>query len=117
MTRPLSWQSDYMNYDKLKMLIECVPIGLDKKLKKESINRNIRTIIEIRDNEFPCPICERENIEMHIHHIIPNGKATEDNLISLCNSCHAVIHTLLYVSGKWKYIPATQLSNGIKWAY
>lgn len=77
----------------------------------------MRKTISERD-KYICQLCNHEDKKngygnpqwnipgsLHIHHIIPNGAATEDNLITLCEKCHKVVHLLLYLDGKWRWIP------------
>jgi len=94
-----------------------IPDNLDKNKKKEPIPKKLRDLIRERDN-LTCVMCNRvdkngygfknpynQNIlgRLHIHHIIPNGAATEENLITVCNHCHQIVHSILYVEGKWRY--------------
>jgi 5-methylcytosine-specific restriction endonuclease McrA len=102
------------NYDLLLKLTKEIPDELDKKVKKEPITPGVRETVVKRDCFF-CSLCgsggeygyhkygQRGNLSLH--HIIPNGPATEENLITLCNHCHSVVHLILYTSGKWKWIP------------
>lgn len=105
-----------LNYDRLLKLTKEIPHNLDRKIKKEPIPKKLRDEIVERDN-YTCWVCGHEGKEngygnpqwdilgfLHIHHIIPNGKATEDNLVTLCKDCHQIVHTLLYLDGKWKRV-------------
>lgn len=68
-------------------------------LPKQKINhaptKKVRMNVLKRDN-FRCRICGRSpdnyvDIELHVHHILPWGQGgitEEDNLITLCNTCH-----------------------------
>ena len=70
------------------------------KLPKHKANHVPSKIVRMRvlkrDN-YRCKICGRApadyvDIELHVHHVIPWGKGgitEEDNLITLCNTCHA----------------------------
>ena len=106
-----------LNYERLLTLTRDIPFNLDRKIKKEAIPKKLREKIVERDN-YTCWVCGHEDKEneygnpqwdilgtLHIHHIIPNGKATEDNLITLCDKCHKAVHLLLYLDGKWRWIP------------
>lgn len=106
-----------IDYERLLELTRDIPWYLDRKIKKEPIPKKLREKIVERD-EYICRVCGHEDKEngygnlqwgipgsLHIHHIIPNGKATEDNLITLCDKCHKAVHLLLYLDGKWKWLP------------
>ena len=102
-----------MNYELLLKFTKEVPYGLNKKQKKEQVTKNIRKDITERD-KLTCQLCGYKDRygnagwdidgNLHIHHIIPNGTAKPDNLITLCKWCHSTIHLILYREGKWRYI-------------
>ena len=77
----------FNNYAKLSLY--------DKKMKRIGINKDSifgRTILR-RDN-YKCRLCH-SNIDIEIHHITPvviGGETQEDNLITLCDICHHLIH-------------------------
>jgi 5-methylcytosine-specific restriction endonuclease McrA len=107
-----------MNYDTLLKITREVPDGLKVNGRKpEPITPGVRQTITERDC-LTCQICDVKGqygnkhwgIEgnLNIHHIIPNGPATEDNLITLCKYCHTIVHHILYVSGKWYWVPRIQ---------
>ena len=57
--------------------------------------KNIRKIVFTRD-KYKCQRCRRERTVdiLTVHHIIPRSKSggdTEDNLITLCDSCHEFV--------------------------
>ena len=84
-----------------------IPRGLDWNKSKEPISPEMRRMIYRRDN-WTCQICWRTSASglsyiPIIHHIIPNGPATPENLILLCQRCHTIIHRVLYVTKRWKY--------------
>lgn len=70
-----------------------------RSLPKHKVNHAPSAIVRMnvlkRDN-FRCKICGRSpndhvDIELHVHHIHPWGEGgitEEDNLITLCNTCH-----------------------------
>ena len=91
-----------MDYELLIKLIS-IPDHLDRKKKKEFVAKLVREEIYKRDYMI-CQLCGRdESGNLQVHHIIPNGTATPDNLITLCKHCHDAVHMLLYTSKKWKY--------------
>ena len=68
----------------------------DKKLykwqyqKSNRLDENIRKYIILRDDS-KCMECGKSNCILEVHHIVPkrlNGKNNQDNLITLCSSCH-----------------------------
>lgn len=100
------------NYDLLLRLVQDVPMDLDRKGVKENTPPDVRKLVNQRDN-YACQLCGfegqfgsvyigRDN-ELNIHHIIPNGEANLDNLVTLCNQCHRIIHLLLYRTKKWRF--------------
>jgi|GEM_PF-745932 len=57
---------------------------------------NVKAYIRDRDN-YTCQICKKKiaNIQNEVHHIIPRSKGGSDrpdNLILLCQNCHAKVH-------------------------
>ena len=109
-----------INYNLLFKLTHDVPDGLDHTIKKEPVTKAIREAIHCRDG-FKCAMCssmysgyavyprtDDYQPGVHIHHIIPNGSATPDNLITLCEKCHDLTHLLLYIDKKWN-VPPTNI--------
>ena len=102
------------NYDLLLQLTRDIPSNLDRKKRKQPISKEGRKLVIERDNNT-CQICGLQDKygnpgfdvpgKLAIHHIIPNGEATPDNLITLCRYCHNAVHAILYASGKWRYVP------------
>lgn len=103
-----------IDWNVLHRLTRDVPIGLNRSAKKEPINKETRKKIYLRDSN-KCQMCGRKGKYgnpqygiagiLSIHHIIPNGTADPANLITLCDKCHKVVHLLLYLEGKWRYVP------------
>ena len=94
------------DWNLLLSLTRDIPDNLNKKQSPEPIPDEIREIIKKRDKL--CRLCGNKN-NLVIHHIIPNGSATPDNLILLCRRCHMVVHLLLALSGKWKQVNIYQM--------
>lgn len=102
-----------MNY-KLFIELVSIPDGLDRKIKKVPVPKKTRELLIQRDG-FTCKICGLKGKygnpgfdipgKLAVHHIIPNGSADLDNLITICKYCHNAVHALLYASGKWRYVP------------
>ena len=101
-----------MNYFLLVKITQGVPDDLDRKQEKEIILKQMRDQITERDGKN-CQLCGLHSEygnprwgldgKSHIHHIVPNGPATPENLITLCEHCHHAVHLLLFSSGKWKF--------------
>jgi 5-methylcytosine-specific restriction endonuclease McrA len=90
-----------INWEMLEMLV-----SIEKENgKKQLIYPETRKKVMQRDKV--CQICGRDK-DLHIHHIYPQGKADELNLIVLCKFCHQVVHNLLYVTGKYQYVDVTR---------
>lgn len=92
--------SESFNWDLLLKLTRDIPNNLDITKSKEVIPKDVSEFIRNRDKV--CKLCGSSK-DLVVHHIIPNGPSTPDNLILLCRRCHYVVHLLLWVSGKWKY--------------
>lgn len=57
-------------------------------------NETLKRSIRERD-KYTCQMCSKQqgNIVFHVHHIDHNKKnCNPDNLLTLCNSCHTIIH-------------------------
>jgi 5-methylcytosine-specific restriction endonuclease McrA len=105
-----------INFEKLLSLVYAVPHGLYQEtstIKKGFVPIKLREEITKRD-KLTCQICGLVDTygcinpyitlegKLQIHHIIPNGKSSLENLITLCKDCHAVVHLLLYIDGRWR---------------
>lgn len=71
---------------------------------KEPISKEMREFIYNRD-DYTCQLCYRSWRDVYCHHIDPQGSANDDNLITLCNACHEIIHRLLKNKGYPYHIP------------
>jgi len=88
-----------INWDLLRKLVEeADSVGSD-----EPVPRSIRNYVLWRDN-YTCAICGRKVKSPHVHHINPGKPGTPENLVTLCRCCHQVVHCLLYVLGKHKFV-------------
>lgn len=101
------------DYTLLLKLTQDIPSNLDKSIKKEPISDDIRKLVVKRDG-CKCRLCDKvDNFgcggeygmdgDLNIHHIIPNGKSSVDNLIVLCIKCHMLVHLILWLDGKWRH--------------
>lgn len=71
---------------------------------------NIKAYVRDRDN-YTCQYCKKQNIKLHVHHIVfksKGGTDRPDNLITLCEQCHNDLHT-----GKIQ-LKLKKLSNSFK---
>jgi len=62
---------------------------------------NIRELVLKRDGK--CMVCGRTK-DLHVHHINPGYSSIPANLVTLCKFCHQVVHCLLYVAGKHRFV-------------
>ena len=102
------------NWEKIKELVERVPFGLELSQPKGVITKAVRQELTQRD-ALTCQCCGLQDNygnpgfaipgKLAVHHIIPNGAATLENLITLCKYCHNVVHLILYILRKWRYVP------------
>ncbi|MDO8871788.1 MAG: HNH endonuclease [Methanoregula sp.] len=103
------------NYDLFLKLTRDVSEGLDKTKKIEKITLKCREIVTERD-DLTCKICGLQDEHgrgpwgkkgiIALHHIIPTGESSPENIVSLCKYCKNAVNLVLYRSGKWKYIRA-----------
>lgn len=103
-----------IDWEYLKLLVDRVPSNLNKNIKKQRVSDEVKKKIR---KKHQCSLCGKldkvgtdGNSILQIHHIIPNGKGTEENLEILCKYCHQVVHNLLFVTGKWRF---TNVMKGI----
>lgn len=58
--------------------------------------QNIRKSILDRDN-YRCRICKNDDRELEVHHIDYDRKRNnDDNLVTLCTTCHRGVHMERY---------------------
>jgi len=93
--------SNQNNYFDFKLFLHCTS-GMN------TFNSGIRTKIskDVRDKILErdkgcCALCGQYKRYV-IHHIIPDGDNSQENLITLCIGCHTLIHRVLFLQGKWK---------------
>lgn len=109
----------HFSIGRLALLIDSVPKNIDKSDTKESLSLADRLHFEKRDKGC-CKVCWQINHYgshnpylygreyagaglSHLHHVIPNGKVSDENIVTLCTHCHQAVHQILYLCGKWKY--------------
>lgn len=89
-----------LNWDKFRNLIDKVPSSAYKSnTSKTKLQPKDMYHFERRDG-CKCYLCETVSRITHLHHIIPTGDTTDQNIVTLCKSCHKMVHIALYVSGK-----------------
>lgn len=100
-----------INWELFKQLVE-TPTLSDK--KRKYIKPEMKT--KIRERDVVCKVCGRENknttygnTNLHLHHIDPKGESTEDNLVLICKHCHQAVHSLLFASGRGRYVNLLRL--------
>ena len=102
------------NYELFLQFTRDIPENLDRKVKKEAITKETRKIIIERDDNT-CQLCGLKDKygnpgwdvpgKLALHHIIPNGSGSPENVVTLCKYCHNAVHQVLYAAGKWRYVP------------
>lgn len=94
-----------IDLDVFDRLVNKIP-WCDPDKGREPLNNEIRSKVFERDNQT-CQLCKGNSkvAMIQCHHVIPNGSATEDNLISLCPFCHDKIHMFLSKKGYRYYVP------------
>jgi 5-methylcytosine-specific restriction endonuclease McrA len=109
-----------INWEHLRYLIDNVPLEFDKTKKRESIPPALREKL-MNDDNGVCYVCESEYLygsnnpylmqegekpdmkQCQLHHILPNGESSRENLVTLCIRCHQMVHMLLFIDKRWKY--------------
>lgn len=106
-----------LDWDRFKFLIDEVPDTHDSNCRKKELNPKDRLHFERRDRGV-CFVCgstyhygscnvfayvERTYKLSHLHHVDPLGDKSDQNIVTLCTHCHQMVHSAMFVSGKWKY--------------
>ena len=104
-----------INWSNLSRLTDDIPMGLDKSIKKKKIQPKQKEEYEKQDKGvcYVCGVRDSYGAMHHpiyvfaghhnLHHIVPNGPATRENIVTLCHHCHVLVHEILYITGKWPY--------------
>jgi 5-methylcytosine-specific restriction endonuclease McrA len=111
-------RNNVINWDRLRKLIYIKPRYKDRDNKKVALQPKDRLKYEIRDkgecyicgstfhygscNKYLCNGTVTYKLS-HLHHIIPNGDTSEENIVTLCTHCHQIVHQMMYIAGTWKY--------------
>ena len=90
-----------LDWVRFRHLIDSVPSSAYASASKTKLQPKDMYHFERRD-KCRCYICGTVSRYTQFHHIIPTGDTTDDNIVTLCISCHKMVHIALYTSGKRK---------------
>jgi len=96
----------------LKELYKLLNIYNRQYVKTRNNSAAIKNVVLERDDN-KCRLC-RDTDEPHIHHITPlsvGGDNSIDNIITLCSSCHSLIH---YCNPKCRFMHSKLTKEGLK---
>jgi hypothetical protein len=88
-----------LNWNLFKSLVESVPSSEYSSIKKIKISPKDMYHFERKDR-CKCYLCETVSRFTQFHHRIPTGPVSDDNIVTLCISCHKMVHIALYSAGK-----------------
>lgn len=94
-------KSHNLDWDRFKELVRSVPSNEYNSTSKYKISPKDMYHFEIRDR-CKCYLCGTVSRFTQFHHKIPTGPVTDDNIVTLCESCHKMVHIALYASGRRK---------------
>lgn len=89
-------EKEGINFELLGKVINSAP-KYKPGLKKHPLPEEVKKEVMRRDN-FRCQIC-KSPFGLVLHHIEPFGESIPSNLITLCRTCHSVVHTYLRLKG------------------
>ena len=89
----------------LKRLVEDVSHKKGNR-QKQPLAKELIELIRERDGG-KCRVCGYDKFarRLHVHHVVPNGRANEKNLLLLCHVCHEFVHMQLRFKGYAYYRP------------
>lgn len=87
----------------LSNIIDKAP-EVDEKIKRKHIPPELKVEVKERDGNR-CVVCGREK-NLKVHHMIPYGESSLENLITLCEFCHEYVHKILKRKGYHYVSPA-----------
>jgi len=113
----VSERNQSLDWKKFKYLIDHIPRNCKRGKKKTPLQPKDRLHFEVRDKGVcyicgsiyhygSCNVYAYRDITYklsHLHHIIPNGNVSDNNIVTLCTHCHQLVHQAMYISGKWGY--------------
>jgi 5-methylcytosine-specific restriction endonuclease McrA len=88
-----------LDWSRFKHLIDSVPIRAYGEKTKTKLQPRDMYHFELRD-KCACYLCGTISRYTEFHHIIPTGDTSDENIVTLCESCHKMVHIALYASGK-----------------
>lgn len=92
-------KSHELQWDRFKRLVDSVPLSAYRETSKTKLQPKDLHHFEKRDG-CKCYLCGTVSRFTQLHHVIPTGPVTDDNIVTLCESCHKMVHIALYASGK-----------------
>jgi 5-methylcytosine-specific restriction endonuclease McrA len=92
-------KSHNLDWDRFRCLIDSIPARAYYETSKTKLQPKDFYHFEKRDG-CECYICGTVSRFTQLHHVIPTGPVTDDNVVTLCEPCHKMVHIALYVSGK-----------------
>jgi len=90
-----------LNVHLLKTLVNDVPYCKDG--KRKPFSEKTKEKIHRRD-KYRCVLCSNNN-EIIAHHKYPHGSSTIDNGVTLCKTCHMIVHLYLKILRGYMSIP------------
>lgn len=90
-----------LDWNRFRHLVDCVPSSAYASAPKTKLQPKDMYHFERKDR-CRCYICGTVSRYTQFHHIIPTGDTADDNIVTLCISCHKMVHIALYTSGKRK---------------
>lgn len=88
--------------NKLKELLDSAP-EVEVREKRKYIPEELKQQVKDRDG-CKCVVCNREK-DLKIHHVVPYGESSLDNLVTVCAYCHEYIHKILKRKGYYYVSP------------
>jgi hypothetical protein len=90
-----------LNWTRFRHIIDSVPTRAYSETSKTKVQPKDLHHFEKRDG-CECYLCGTVSRFTQLHHVIPTGEVTDDNIVTLCKPCHTMVHIALYSAGKRK---------------
>jgi hypothetical protein len=94
-------RSHKLDWGRFRNLIDIVPGSAYASGPKKKLQPMDMYHFERRD-KCTCYLCGTISRYTQFHHIIPTGDTSDKNIVTLCESCHKMVHIALYSYGKRK---------------
>jgi len=91
-----------LNIFELEKLVNNIPC-YDENLKRKPFSSKVKEQIKEKYN-YKCAVCWEKEGSI-AHHIFPQGDATLENGIALCETCHMIIHIYLKMFKGYTWLP------------